>query len=99
MELSAPIQVHLHPAQLEELQALADRWQVTVEEVIRQGLATFLTQQRMENNPLLEGEADDDMLRAFTAARATGTANPALAHADYLIEFEIDNTPPPTSAP
>ncbi len=99
MELSAPIQIYLHPTQLEELQALADRWQVAVEEVVRQGLATFLTRQRMENNPLLEGEADDDLLRAFTAARASGPADPALAHADYLIEFEIDNTPPPTSAP
>ncbi len=99
MELSAPIQIYLQPTQLEELQALADRWQVAVEEVVRRGLATFLTYQRMANNPLLEGEADDEMLRAFTAARASGTANPALAHADYLIEFEIDNTPPPTSVP
>lgn len=94
MELPTPtpIQIYLYPAQLAELQAIADRWHVSLEDVARQGVATFL----MNLYSAEDAEQDDsfeeeDPIRDIIGMFDSGLDDLSVNHDKYLMEFEMES--------
>jgi hypothetical protein len=89
-----PIQIYLYPSQLAELQAIADRWHVSLEDVARQGIGTFLISQRVAEEPLSGDTLEDDPLRAIIGMFGSDVGDLAENHDKYLMEFEMESNQP-----
>src|SRR5436305_12073681 len=83
-----PIQVHLYPEQVEELEAVAARWHVSLEDVVRQSVASLLFNLDADEEP----EADDSdapgPLEAFIGLGRSDVSDLAVNHDKYLMECE-----------
>src|SRR5215204_2669198 len=86
-----PVQVHLFPEQVGELQAIADRWHVSVEDVIRQSVGMLLTTLYMREHPAPAESSEDDPLLGIIGLFDTGVSDLAENHDKYLIEAEEEH--------
>ena len=82
-----PVQVHLFPEQVEELQAIADRWHVSVEDVIRQSVGTLLTTLYMRDHPAPPESEEDDPLLGIIGLFDSGVGDLAENHDQYIAEL------------
>lgn len=78
------VQVHLFPEQIAELQAVADRWHVSVEDIIRQSIGSFLYAQE---NPTPAEPREDDPLRGIIGLFDSGVGDLAENHDQYIVEL------------
>jgi hypothetical protein len=86
-----PIQIYFLAYQLEVLHAISDRWHVSLEDIARQGIGTFLIGQRMVEEPLSDNALEDDPLRAIIGMFSSDVGDLAENHDKYLMEFEMES--------
>jgi hypothetical protein len=89
-----PVQVHLYPEQIEELQPVADRRHVSLEDVIRQSVGTLLITLDLQENPPSEEGAEDDPLRDMIGMFHSGVGDLAENHDQYIVELIAGESQP-----
>lgn len=88
--ISEPIPVYLRQDQYDALQALAAHEGVGIDELVRQGVDTLLTQAAQPGTSATESSLEDDPFGDLIGMMDSGVNDLAEHHDQYLIEFEMD---------